>query len=353
MAICRVYLSTFRRPQLLSRAVNSLLQQTFSDWVCELHNDDPCDSAPGEFIARIGDKRITVINHKENLGAKRIFNLFFKSVSEAFFSLLEDDNWWEPQFLEKMIDFMSAYPQVQIAWANMRIWEEQADQSWRDTGRNVWPVDGDDPRLMHWPDPRQMHGALHSQGAMLARSNFEYFSVPESINLAAIEPFRERTFKHPLLFVPQRLANFAITRTTARPSNAVSWMHAIAVLTGTYLSEVKLSSDQLRSVWANARKGSRSTHVLFACAAHFASCRETIRYANLDDWLWTCAYTLRHPVRMYGVHCLFTEKKVEEDFLRFHTQRRQAEAQARSPELIDPRPTSVPVRDVNSDVLAK
>lgn len=330
MAICRVYIPTFRRPQLLSRAVDSLLRQTFQDWLCELHNDDPRDPAPEELIARIGDPRITVINHKENLGATRTFNLFFKSVPEPFFSLLEDDNWWEPQFLEKMIHAMSANPQVQIAWANMRIWEEQPDQSWRDTGRNVWPPDRSEPRPMHWPHPRHMNGALHSNGAMLARSNFSYFPVPESINFAAIEPFRERTFTHPLLFVPQPLANFAVTRATARPSDASSWMHALAVLTGTYISEIKQSPEQLRSLWANARKGSRSTHVLFACAAHFPDCREMLRYASLNDWLWTCAYTFRHPLRMYGVRRLFREKKAEEDFLRFHTQRRHAEAQAPS-----------------------
>lgn len=325
MAICKVYLPTFRRPQLLVRAVNSLLRQTFEDWVCELHNDDPHDLSPGELINRIGDKRIIVVNHKENLGATRTFNLFFKSIPEPYFALLEDDNWWEPEFLETMISAMSAQPQVQVAWANMRFWEEQADGTWRDTGRNIWEVDGTEPRLMYWPDPRQMHGALHSNGAVLARSNFQYFPVPESINFAAIEPFRERTFVHPLLFVPERLANFAVTRTTARPSDAASWTHAVAVLTGTFLSEIKMSPEQLQSLWLSARKGSRSTHVLFTCAAHFANCRHMVRYATLSDWLWTCAYAVRHPLWMYEALRLFKEKKTEEEFLAYHMQRRQAE----------------------------
>lgn len=307
------------------RAVQSLLGQTFQDWVCELHNDDPQDPSPGKLIESIGDKRITVVNHKENLGATRTFNLFFKSAREPFFALLEDDNWWQPEFLEMMISVISRYPQVQVAWANMRLWEERADGTWQETANNIWEVDWTEPRLMHWPDPRQMNGALHSNGAMLARSNFEYFPVPESINFAAIEPFRERTFVHPLLFVPQTLANFAVTRGTARPSDAASWMHAVAVLTGTYLSEIKLPPEQLRGLWVNARQGSRSTHVLFACAAHFTGCRNMLRYASLNDWLWSSAFTLRHPLRMYSAMHLFTEKKAEEDFLKFHTQRRQAE----------------------------
>jgi glycosyltransferase involved in cell wall biosynthesis len=328
MAICRVYLPTFRRPQLLKRAVDSLLRQTFQDWVCELHNDDPRDAYPAELIHRLGDERITVVNHPDNLGAVRTFNLFFKSITEPFFSLLEDDNWWEPEFLQTMVSLMSLQPGLQIGWANMRCWNEEADGSWTDTGRNVWDVDWTEPRLMGWPDGRHMQGALHSQGAMLARSNFEYFSVPESINLAAIEPFRERTFAHPILFVPQRLANFAVTRATARPTDAASWMHAVAVLTGTYISEIGLSAEELRQVWENARQRSRSTHVIFACAAHFKTCRNMIRYATVNDWIWSFAYTLRHPLRIYGLLRLFREKKAEEEFLRFHTRRRQAESQA-------------------------
>lgn len=325
MAICRIYLPTFRRPHLLVRAVNSLLRQTCKEWVCELHNDDPNDCAPNGLIDRIGDNRITVVNHSENLGAIKTFNLFFKQIQEPFFALLEDDNWWEPDFLETMIAAMSAFRRVQVAWANMRLWEEQADGSWCDTGRNVWNVEWTQPRLMYWPDPRQMQGALHSQGAMLARSNFQYFAVPESINLAAIESVRERTFAHPLLFVPQRLANFAVTRETARPRDAASWMHAVAALTGTFMSEVKTSPEELRNLWLNARRGARSTHVLFACALHFASCRDMLRHATLSDWLWAGAYAGRHPLQMCRVLRLFKQKQAEEDFLISHTRRRQAE----------------------------
>jgi len=322
MATCRIYLPTFRRPKLLERAVDSLTRQSFGDWVCELHNDDPRDTFPRELVDRVGDARIKIVDHRENLGATRTFNLFFKSIEEPFFALLEDDNWWEPRFLETMISAMAAYPDIQIAWANMRYWEEKSDGSWHDTGRDIWEVEFTEPRLMCWPNRRQMHGALHSNGAMLARSIFQYYPVPESINFAAIEPFRERTFVHPLLFVPQRLANFSITRASARPDDAASWTHAVAVLTGTFLSEVTLSPEQLRELWLDARKGARWTHVLFICTSHFADCKHILRYASFSDWLWTCAYAARHPYQVWSVLRLLQNKRDEEAFLAYHTRRR-------------------------------
>ena len=43
MTAIRVYLLTCRRPELLRRALRSLVAQTFTDWVCEVHNDAPDD----------------------------------------------------------------------------------------------------------------------------------------------------------------------------------------------------------------------------------------------------------------------------------------------------------------------
>ena len=68
MARVRIYLPTYRRPALLPRALASLRAQTFTDWVCELHNDDPEDPAPGQLLAGLGDPRITLVTHKRNLG---------------------------------------------------------------------------------------------------------------------------------------------------------------------------------------------------------------------------------------------------------------------------------------------
>jgi hypothetical protein len=163
---------------------------------------------------------------------------------------------------------------------------------------------------------------------MLARSSFEYFEVPESTNFAAIEPFRERTFVHPLLFVPRRLANFAVTRASARPIDRADWVHAVTVLTGTFVSEVSLSRDQIAALWADARKPPRWTHLLFLCAWHFARCRSILKQAPLSDWLWVLAYMTRHPQRTQAVLRLLREKRAEEDFLIYHTRRREAEHKA-------------------------
>ena len=142
MAEVRIYLPTYRRPAMLARALASLRAQTFRDWVCEVHNDLPGDPEPARLVAALQDARFQVVEHPRNLGGTATFNLFFRPPEEPFYSLHEDDNLWEPAFLATMLATAAAHPSAAVYWANMRVAEELADGSLRDTGRTLWPPDG-------------------------------------------------------------------------------------------------------------------------------------------------------------------------------------------------------------------
>jgi glycosyltransferase involved in cell wall biosynthesis len=154
MAQCKIYLFTYKRNHLLPRAIKSLLDQTCTDWVCELHNDCPEDLFPGKYLASLNDTRFTLRQHDTNLGAVRSFNLAFEGCAEQYASILEDDNWWEPQFLAEMISLMNRSPEVSIAWSNMYLWKEKANNEWENTGRTIWP-EKDDVIILAGPSLNQ------------------------------------------------------------------------------------------------------------------------------------------------------------------------------------------------------
>ena len=262
MAVVRVFLCTFRRNELLRRAVASLLAQTFTDWLCELHNDDPGDPFPSKLVEELGDPRIRTVTHPTNLGPTRTFNLMYQDgLDETYVSLLEEDNWWEPDFLSVMVREMDDRPEIQVGWSNMRVWEEEPDGGWRDTGRRLWKhLNTEEPMLFHWPDMLQIRGALHSQGAMLVRTDqIAELQVPDSTPSAAIEPVRERRFRFPILFIPTPLANFAVTRETSRGDDRVIWGQCQELLAASYLRHVQPGSDECRQIWANARTANPPT----------------------------------------------------------------------------------------------
>lgn len=92
---------TFRRPQLLRRAIFSVLRQTYPHVRVAV-----CDNASGDETAEVvagimrQDPRVTYWCHPMNVGSYRNFNYGMQSVETPFFSLLSDDDMLAPHFYE-------------------------------------------------------------------------------------------------------------------------------------------------------------------------------------------------------------------------------------------------------------
>lgn len=297
MATVRVFVLTYRRPALLRRALSSLRAQTFTDWVCELHNDAPDDDAPGRIAEELGDPRISYHPHRQNWGPVATFNHVFAGAPEPFSSMLEDDNWWEPRFLETALAALAAEPSADLAWANMKLWQEEPDGSWTDTCRTIWPV-GTAPRLFQWPQLLQAFDALHSNGAMLVRARaFGRSVLPVRVPFVHIEALRERTFSGGLLLLPEPLANFALTRSTARGHDRIAWTQGQLLVAGSFFRHVPVTPAALDRLWRQRRAlRPRSTNIFFLLALAGAGPRGLLLHARGRDWLWFLLNFVRHPL---------------------------------------------------------
>jgi glycosyltransferase involved in cell wall biosynthesis len=296
MACVRVHLFTYRRPALLPRAVASLRAQTFTDWVCELHNDAPEDPFPAELVRQTADSRIMLRSHDKNLGAVASFNLAFSPAAEPFVSLLEDDNWWEPTLLARLLAELDSRPECGVAWANMRLWREEPDGNWTDTNETIWPVINRPALTIAWPQPLQIDTPLHSHGAMLMRSTVsQYLGVPSTTPLDIIEPFRERSFHYPLVFIPEPLANFALTRESARPSHAGDWLESQTLQAASFLKNECLDAAAIAHLWRARREASPPATAVLFFAGLLEPKKGFLRGATMRDWLRFLCGLIRHP----------------------------------------------------------
>jgi glycosyltransferase involved in cell wall biosynthesis len=329
--LVRVFVPTYRRQTLLLRALESLRAQSFTDWVCEIHNDDPADCFPDQFVNVIRDPRIVVRNHQRNLGSSATFNLFYHPTSEPFYSLLEDDNWWEPQFLDRMIYELKVHPNVTMAWCNQKIWEELPDQSWRDTGEFANPPEEGASRLVWFGNLEQMMGAIHANGAMLLRSSGKTYTTPRDCPFTWVEASRERMIPHPLLYVPQALAVFGRTRQTARSLNRAEWVVGVTMLSATFLKHANFSDADLENATAEARRDRPpNTNALLLAALVEPACSKLLRYSKLRDWLLLLRSIVRRPNVLWRV---IRARRLHPDwwqFLEYHTAARFAESRSRS-----------------------
>lgn len=301
MATVRVFLCTYRRPQLLRRALASLLAQTHTDWICELHNDDPGDEAPRRVLEELapGDKRFHYHPHDSNWGAVATFNHAYAGGPEPYASLLEDDNWWKPDFLRSSVATLEAHPDAALVWTNMHVWQESADGSWRDTGRTIWHRRPTDPAAIsfEWPEIYQAIDALHSHGAMVFRPRaFASTGVPPETPLAIIEHVRERAARGPLLLLSEPLAHFALTLGTARSGDRVLSLQSKLLVAASYFTTVTVDRVSLDRLWQSRRRARpRDTGILVLCALALRS-PGLLRAATASDLGHFLLGAVRHPV---------------------------------------------------------
>ncbi|MDO8541020.1 MAG: glycosyltransferase [Opitutaceae bacterium] len=293
----RVFVPTFRRLRLLERALASLRAQKLTDWICEVHNDAPDDPAPAELVARLADARISYRPHPRNLGGTETFNLFFRAASEPFYAMLEDDNAWQPDFLRTMLSVAREHPDVTVFWSNQRVWQEERDGVVRDTGRFVHPDATDaQPRRIQWGQPAQMCGALHAHSAALFRSRAgNEFRTP-NVPIAVVEPFRERLLPHPMVFVPQPLADFTQTQTTARSGDRGEWAVVQTMLAATFLRHASYPTGQICQIFRHARsRRPPTTSTLLMASLMDPACRALRAHAHAVDWLRLARSSARWP----------------------------------------------------------
>jgi glycosyltransferase involved in cell wall biosynthesis len=301
MPTVRVFLLTYRRAHLLPRALASLRAQTFTDWICEVHNEDPSDPAPEGIVRAAQDARLVYCRHGTHRGAVAAFNHVYRGGPEPYASLLEDDNWWDPTFLTEAVRAIAAVPTAAVVWANMRFWREEADGTWTDTGRTIWAPapPGTPPIRFDPPEILQSVEALSSNGAMVFRPDrFRDRGVPPESPFALIEAMRERAAAGPLLLLPQPLAHFAQTRSTARSRNALLWLQCQLLLAASFFTAIRTDAAALDRLWGVVRaQRPRATTPLFLTA--LALCRpRLVAPARADDWVWFIAGSIRHPIRL-------------------------------------------------------
>lgn len=108
-ATVAVIVRTVNRPQFLRRALASIGRQTFQDYICVVI----CDG--GDLVAALQEarrapidpRRLMVIDNKTSRGMEFASNLAIRSVSSEFLAIHDDDDSWEPGFLQRTVEFLT------------------------------------------------------------------------------------------------------------------------------------------------------------------------------------------------------------------------------------------------------
>jgi glycosyltransferase involved in cell wall biosynthesis len=92
-------IATYRRPDLVRRAVDSALTQRVDDHAVVVVDDGAGD------VPDFADSRVRVISLSANIGICGVVrNVGIRCSESSFVAFLDDDNWWAPDHLSRALD---------------------------------------------------------------------------------------------------------------------------------------------------------------------------------------------------------------------------------------------------------
>jgi glycosyltransferase involved in cell wall biosynthesis len=121
-----VVITTYNRPERLAKAIRSVLEQTngnieiiivddFSDIKVNLSEFQP-------------DVRLKMVRNPSNQGVSIARNRGIARASAAWTTFLDDDDHWDPRFVETMLSEIGRHPAADFAWSDVTFINESTGE---------------------------------------------------------------------------------------------------------------------------------------------------------------------------------------------------------------------------------
>lgn len=112
-----IIIPTYNRANSISRSVNSILNQTYKDFEIIVIDDGSTDNTE-EIISAISDERVKYYKQK-NAGACSARNYGIELSRGEYIAFHDSDDIWYPQKLDKEIDILKKYSEVDVVFCKL------------------------------------------------------------------------------------------------------------------------------------------------------------------------------------------------------------------------------------------
>ena len=113
-----VFLSSYNHEKFLRESIDSILNQTFTDFELVIKDDASTDSS-WEIIQSYTDPRIRAVRNDTN--RQRRFADFFASLNGEFIAIHNSDDVWEPTKLAKQVAYLDAHPETGAVFTRVQV----------------------------------------------------------------------------------------------------------------------------------------------------------------------------------------------------------------------------------------
>ncbi|RLC61459.1 MAG: hypothetical protein DRI01_08460 [Chloroflexi bacterium] len=131
-----VVMSVYNGEKYLREAIESILNQTFTDFEFLIVNDGSTDGSL-EIIQGYPDERIRVINNEQNIGLTRSLNKAISQAKGEYIARQDADDISLPERFEQQLRYFDQYPEVALLGTSVYKIDEQG----RVVGRIIVPAE--------------------------------------------------------------------------------------------------------------------------------------------------------------------------------------------------------------------
>jgi glycosyltransferase involved in cell wall biosynthesis len=123
MPFFTVIIPLYNKEKYLEKAINSILNQTFTDFELLIINDCSTDKSV-EIASKFISDKVQIIHHEKNSGLAATRNTGIKKATSNYVTFLDADDIWKPHFLEKTYNLIQNFPEARIFGTNYEeIWD--------------------------------------------------------------------------------------------------------------------------------------------------------------------------------------------------------------------------------------
>ncbi|AMQ57480.1 glycosyltransferase family 2 protein [Algoriphagus sanaruensis] len=109
----------FNREKFLEKAITSVLNQTSPNWELILVDDYSSDNSMS-VVNSFSDSRIKILSHSTNKGNAIARNTGWKASTYDWIAYLDSDDWYEPDYLDKITQAIYDHPNSVFFWTGVR-----------------------------------------------------------------------------------------------------------------------------------------------------------------------------------------------------------------------------------------
>lgn len=124
MPFFTVIIPLYNKEKYISGAIESILNQTFTDFEVLIVNDCSTDKSI-EIASKFVSEKVKIIHHEKNSGLAATRNTGIKKATSNYVTFLDADDLWRPFFLEKTFQLIQHFPEARIFGTNYEeVWDK-------------------------------------------------------------------------------------------------------------------------------------------------------------------------------------------------------------------------------------